>query len=102
MAQISVGMFSCLSSLFALESCIKNLSDVNDLRRSHLRRITSFAKVHRECTKNWLRRAGVGCGVTPKRFAGNIEPGSSAVPVGHAGLSNFSRPSPTCCRHIAL
>jgi hypothetical protein len=22
--------------------------------------------------------------------------------IGHAGLSNFSRPSPTCCRHIAL
>ena len=38
------------------------------------------AKVHRECTKNWLRFARVGCGVAPKRFAGNFKPGSSAVP----------------------
>jgi len=29
--------------------------------------------VHQECTKKWLRRAGVGWGVAPKRFAGNVK-----------------------------
>jgi len=73
--------------------------------------VSHRAPVLRAVIDDYLKRSGIN--ITPDHETEHVVMGVSLIAstggvglfgrsVDHAGLSNFSRPSPTCCRHIAL